>query len=59
VPYFIFDRKYALSGAQPIETFEAALHQSFSEWKEAQPKNAFQSLNQNNNASCNDNGCAS
>lgn len=35
VPYFVFDRKYALSGAQPIETFEAALKQSFEEWKGA------------------------
>ncbi|MEJ5993905.1 DsbA family oxidoreductase [Pedobacter sp. Du54] len=35
VPYFVFDRKYALSGAQPIETFKAAIIQSFTEWKEA------------------------
>ncbi len=34
VPYFVFDRKYALSGAQPIETFKAAITQSFTEWKE-------------------------
>ena len=33
VPYFVFDKKYALSGAQPIETFKAAIMQSFSEWK--------------------------
>ena len=36
VPYFVFDKKYALSGAQPIETFKAAITQSFTEWKEAQ-----------------------
>lgn len=36
VPYFVFDRKYALSGAQPIESFETALKQSFEEWKAAQ-----------------------
>lgn len=36
VPYFVFDRKYALSGAQPIEAFIAAITQSFTEWKEAQ-----------------------
>lgn len=35
VPYFVFDKKYALSGAQPIETFKAAITQSFAEWKEA------------------------
>ncbi len=31
VPYFVFDRKYALSGAQPVETFKSALTQSFME----------------------------
>ncbi|MGF1923212.1 MAG: DsbA family oxidoreductase [Bacteroidia bacterium] len=36
VPYFVFDRKYALSGAQPVETFKSAITQSFTEWKEAQ-----------------------
>ena len=36
VPYFVFDKKYALSGAQPIETFKAAITQSFTEWQEAQ-----------------------
>ncbi len=35
VPYFVFDKKYALSGAQPVETFKAAITQSFTEWKEA------------------------
>lgn len=32
VPYFVLDRKYALSGAQPIETFVQAITQSFEEW---------------------------
>lgn len=31
VPFFVFDRKYAISGAQPVETFLNALRQSFSE----------------------------
>jgi len=31
VPFFVFDRKYAISGAQPVETFLNALKQSFSE----------------------------
>jgi len=35
VPYFVFDRKYALSGAQPIPVFEQALVQSFTEWQSA------------------------
>ncbi len=33
VPFFVFDRKYAVSGAQPIETFLNALKQSHSESK--------------------------
>jgi len=35
VPYFVFDDKYAVSGAQPTETFLGALTQSFSEHKPA------------------------
>lgn len=27
VPFFVFDGKYAISGAQPVETFAQALHQ--------------------------------
>jgi protein disulfide-isomerase len=33
VPFFVFDRKYAISGAQPIETFLNALKESFAESK--------------------------
>ena len=33
VPFFVFDQKYAVSGAQPIETFQQALEQT---WKEKQ-----------------------
>lgn len=57
VPYFVFDRKYALSGAQPIDAFEGALTQSFTEWKAAQPAAPFTSLNKNNDAVCDENGC--
>jgi predicted DsbA family dithiol-disulfide isomerase len=34
VPFFVIDRKYGLSGAQPAETFSAALNQA---WQEANP----------------------
>ena len=37
VPFFIFDRKYAVSGAQTPEHFFGALTQSFNEWQQAQP----------------------
>jgi predicted DsbA family dithiol-disulfide isomerase len=34
VPFFVIDRKYGLSGAQPAATFSAALEQA---WQEAHP----------------------
>ena len=34
VPFFVFDRKYGVSGAQPPEQFLQTLEKSFSEWKE-------------------------
>jgi protein disulfide-isomerase len=37
VPFFVFDRKYAVSGAQPPEYFLQALNQSYGEWKKANP----------------------
>jgi predicted DsbA family dithiol-disulfide isomerase len=37
VPFFVFDRKYAVSGAQPPEHFLQALNQSFGEWKKDKP----------------------
>jgi protein disulfide-isomerase len=37
VPFFVFDRKYAVSGAQPAEYFLQALKQSLGEWKKANP----------------------
>lgn len=38
VPFFVFDRKYAVSGAQPSAAFLETLKKSFSEWKQANPK---------------------
>jgi predicted DsbA family dithiol-disulfide isomerase len=37
VPFFVFDRKYAVSGAQPPEHFLQALNQSFGEWEKDNP----------------------
>ncbi|MDZ7715523.1 MAG: DsbA family oxidoreductase [Balneolaceae bacterium] len=36
VPFFLFNRKYAVSGAQQKETFLKALNKAWSEWKEEQ-----------------------
>jgi predicted DsbA family dithiol-disulfide isomerase len=38
VPFFIFDRKYAVSGAQAPDHFLGALNQSFQEWEAKQSK---------------------
>lgn len=35
VPFFVFDRKYGISGAQPSEAFLDTLSKSFTEWKAA------------------------
>jgi protein disulfide-isomerase len=37
VPFFVFNRKYAVSGAQPPEMFLSALQQSHAEWKKDNP----------------------
>lgn len=33
VPFFVFDRKYAVSGAQPVEVFTETLNKAFREWQ--------------------------
>lgn len=38
VPFFVFDRKYAVSGAQPPQAFLQTLNRSFTEWREANPE---------------------
>ena len=35
VPFFVFNRKYAVSGAQPISVFEETLEKSFNEWRKS------------------------
>lgn len=37
VPFFVFDRKYAISGAQEIPVFLQNLEKSFEEWKKEHP----------------------
>lgn len=38
VPFFVFDRKYAVSGAQPAEAFLQILQKSFAEWEKTNRK---------------------
>ncbi len=35
VPFFVFDRKYAVSGAQDAQVFEEVLEKAFGEWKQS------------------------
>ncbi len=37
VPFFVFDRKYAISGAQPVTAFREILDKSFAEWRAEHP----------------------
>lgn len=37
VPFFVFDRRYGVSGAQASETFLQVLNRAVGEWKQAQP----------------------
>lgn len=37
VPFFVFDRKYAVSGAQDSAAFLQTLEKSFAEWKKTNP----------------------
>lgn len=52
VPFFVVDRKYGISGAQPIDTFAEALTQAY---QESQPKFEMKG-NQDANA-CGPEGC--
>ncbi|WP_028611637.1 DsbA family oxidoreductase [Paenibacillus harenae] len=57
VPFFIFNEKYALSGAQPTETFSEVLEKV---WEEERPAAKFEILS-NETAGvglCTDEGCA-
>ncbi|KRE81630.1 DsbA family oxidoreductase [Arthrobacter sp. Soil763] len=58
VPFFVIDRKYGLSGAQPAETFTAALEQA---WQESHPLvmvDAGSPATGEDGAVCGPDGCA-
>jgi predicted DsbA family dithiol-disulfide isomerase len=54
VPFFVINRKYAISGAQPAEVFESTLKKV---WEEEQGTLPLQSVPENSDLMCNDNGC--
>lgn len=41
VPFFVFNRKYAVSGAQPAEAFLQTLEKSLKEWKSETEESSF------------------
>ncbi len=52
VPFFVIDRKFGLSGAQPTETFTAALNQA---WQDANP---LVLVNSGDGEACGPDGCS-
>lgn len=44
VPFFVFNRKYAVSGAQESEAFTQTLEKAFEEWQATQPKTSFETI---------------
>ncbi|MFE8697262.1 DsbA family oxidoreductase [Cytobacillus sp. FJAT-53684] len=57
VPYFIINQKYAISGAQPPETFANALQKVWEEESAAAPKFQDLSADSSEDASCVDGNC--
>ncbi len=47
VPYFVFNRKYAISGAQPPQAFLETLRKSFEEWQGVKTPRSFQFVSPN------------
>lgn len=54
VPFFVYDRKFAISGAQPQELFAQTLNQAFEEWSS---NNKINVVNSENAQSCGPDGC--
>ena len=42
VPFFVLDRKYAVSGAQPSQAFLESLEKAFSEWRKLNPESKLE-----------------
>ncbi|WAC41708.1 DsbA family oxidoreductase [Pedobacter sp. SL55] len=57
VPFFVIDRKYALSGAQPVEAFKQAISQGYQEWIATQEKTPLTNLNTSSENTCDEHGC--
>lgn len=47
VPFFVFNRRYAVSGAQPTEVFLETLEKSFAEWRKTNPVSQMEIISGN------------
>ncbi|MGI8316697.1 DsbA family oxidoreductase [Halobacillus mangrovi] len=54
VPFFVINRKYAVSGAQPTEVFVQGLQKALDEEKKTSP---FEDLSTETDAACTEDGC--
>lgn len=54
VPFFVFNRKYAISGAQPHEAFVQTLKKV---WEEENQTSPLQHIQTDSDATCTDDGC--
>lgn len=55
VPFFVLNEKFAISGAQTVETFVRALEKA---WEDAQSSGKLQNLSETTDTTCTDEGCA-
>jgi predicted DsbA family dithiol-disulfide isomerase len=55
VPFFVMNRKYGVSGAQPVELFTQTLQKA---WDESHPLIQVEATDSANDAMCTDAGCA-
>lgn len=57
VPFFLIDKRYSLSGAQPVEVFKQAITQGYMEFKQAEKEHDLKNLNLSNDNTCDEGGC--
>ena len=57
VPFFLINRKYAVSGAQPMDAFRNALKQTFEEWQKENEQIVSLNSAADDGSSCSVDGC--
>ncbi|WP_206367969.1 DsbA family oxidoreductase [Sphingobacterium psychroaquaticum] len=54
VPFFVYNRKYAISGAQDVDVFKQTMEKAFTEWRKENPASPFEVIE---GPSCGPEGC--